>query len=116
MNTLKFKTVFATIACALVFTAYSSDASGQTVGFPATGGPGTEMTQIINRMGLGSNCSRCKALAAEMDAGGADWVLQNRDYVVQRTISNAQALGHRMGPVQRMGVRAIVTRSARRAR
>ena len=39
-------------------------------------GPGTEMTQIINRMGLGSDCGRCKALAAEMDQRGPDWVLQ----------------------------------------
>jgi len=33
----------------------------------AAQGPGTEMTQIINRLGLGSDCGRCKALAAEMD-------------------------------------------------
>lgn len=79
-------------------------------------GPGTEMTQIINRLGLGSNCGRCKALAAEMDRGGPDWVSQNRQYVVQRTISNAKNLGHRMGPAQRMGVRMIVRTAVRRSR
>ena len=57
-------------------------------------GPGTEMTEIINRWGLGSDCSRCKALAAEMDYRGADWVLQNRQYVANRTIDNASNLGH----------------------
>lgn len=96
----------------------SSSVSGQQFYAPTgtVGGPGTEMTQIINRLGLGSDCGRCKALAAEMDQNGAAWVMQNRNYVVQRTVSNAQALGHRMGPVQRLGVRAIVTRSVRRSR
>ena len=79
-------------------------------------GPGTEMTQIINRLGLGSDCGRCKALAAEMDLNGADWVLENRNYVAQRTISNAENLGHRMGPFRRAGVRTIIRTSARRAR
>ena len=50
----------------------SSSVSGQQVFAPTgtTGGPGTEMTQIINRLGLGSDCGRCKALAAEMDQNG----------------------------------------------
>lgn len=79
-------------------------------------GPGTEMTQIINRLGLGSDCGRCKALAAEMDRNGSAWVLQNRNYVARRTISNAENLGHRMGPIRRAGVRAIIRTSARRSR
>ena len=79
-------------------------------------GPGTEMTQIINRIGLGSDCSRCKALASEMDQNGAAWVLQNRNYIAQRTIRNAENLGHYMGPVRRAGVRAMIRTSARRAR
>lgn len=78
-------------------------------------GPGTEMTQIINRAGMGSDCGRCKALAAQMDRNGSQWVLQNRKHVVQRTISNAENLGHRMGPVRRVGVRAIVRTAVRRA-
>lgn len=78
-------------------------------------GPGTEMTRIINRAGLGSDCGRCKALANEMDCRGSDWVLQNRQHVVQRTISNAENLGHRMGPARRLGVRAIVRTAVRRA-
>ena len=71
---------------------------------------------MINRLGLGSDCGRCKALAAEMDANGPDWVRQNFEYVVSRTISNAQALGHRMGPVRRAGVRSLVRRAIRRNR
>lgn len=82
----------------------------------STGGPGTEMTRIINRLGLGSDCQRCKALAAEMDQGGVAWVQQNREAVIQRTISNAENLGHRMGPARRVGVRVILNRSIRRSR
>lgn len=48
-------------------------------------GPGTEMTQIINRLGLGSDCGRCQALASKMDQNGAAWVMQNRDYIANRT-------------------------------
>ena len=84
-------------------------------GIASAAGPGTEMTQIINRAGLGSDCGRCKALATEMDCRGSRWVLHNRDYVVQRTISNAENLGHRMGPARRVGVRAIVGAAVRRA-
>jgi len=83
---------------------------------PMAGGPGTEMTKIINRMGMGSDCGRCKSLAAQMDQGGPSWVMQNREYVVQRTISNATNLGHRMGPVRRAGVRWMVGTSVRRSR
>ncbi len=79
-------------------------------------GPGTEMTQIINRMGLGSDCGRCQALANEMDQNGSAWVLQNRNYIAQRTISNAENLGHRMGPVRRAGVRAMIRTAVRRSR
>ena len=60
----------------------SSSVSGQQIFAPTTGrvgGPGTEMTQIINRLGLGSDCGRCKALAAEMDQNGSAWVMQNRN-------------------------------------
>lgn len=85
------------------------------LGVASADGPGTEMTRIINRAGLGSNCGRCKALANEMDCRGSDWVLQNRQHVVQRTISNAENLGHRMGPARRVGVRAIVRTAVRRA-
>lgn len=81
-----------------------------------TGGPGTEMTKMINRLGLGSDCASCKALAAEMDRGGPQWVRQNRNYVVLRTINNAKNLGHRMGPIQRAGVRTLVRKSIRRSR
>jgi len=79
-------------------------------------GPGTEMTQIINRLGLGSDCGRCKALAAEMDLRGPDWVLQNQRQVADRTIDNASRLGHNMGPMRRFGVRMIVRTSVRRSR
>ena len=79
-------------------------------------GPGTEMTRMINRLGLGSDCGRCKALADQMDHCGPEWVQQNRHYVVSRTISNAQNLGHRMGPIRKLGVRAMVQRSVRLAR
>lgn len=80
------------------------------------GGPGTEMTHMINRLGLGSNCGRCKALAAQMDRGGPDWVMANYDYVTSRTISNAKNLGHRMGPIQRAGVHMLVRKAVRRSR
>ena len=80
------------------------------------GGPGTEMTQIINRIGLGSDCGRCKALAAQMDNCGPNWVCNNFDHVVARTISNAENLGNRMGPVRRVGVRAVVRTAVRRSR
>ncbi len=80
------------------------------------GGPGTEMTQIINRLGLGSDCGRCKALANEMDRNGPQWVLNNFNHVAQRTISNAENLGHRMGPIRRVGVRQIVRASVRRSK
>lgn len=79
-------------------------------------GPGTEMTRIINRIGLGSDCQRCKSLADQMDRNGADWVTANFDHVVQRTVANAANLGHRMGPVRRTGVRLIVRRSVRLSR
>lgn len=79
-------------------------------------GPGTEMTRIINRLGLGSDCERCRSLAAQMDQGGPYWVQQNYDYVVAQTIRNAERLGHRMGPVRRAGVRSIVRRSIRLSR
>ena len=79
-------------------------------------GPGTEMTQIINRVGLGSDCGRCKALAAEMDQRGPDWVLQNRHDIASRTIDNASRLGHNMGPMKRMGVRMMIRTSVRRSR
>lgn len=79
-------------------------------------GPGTQMTQIINRMGLGSNCGRCQALANEMDQNGSAWVLQNRNYIAQRTINNAENLGHFMGPIRRAGVRAMIRTSVRRSR
>lgn len=84
-------------------------------GVASAAGPGTEMTNIINRAGLGSDCGRCKALAAEMDRNGSQWVMQNRKIVVQRTISNAENLGNRMGPIRRVGVRAIVRTAVRRA-
>lgn len=87
--------------------------NGQAI---ASGGPGTEMTKMINRVGLGSDCGRCKALAAQMDQGGPDWVRQNFDYVVSSTISNAENLGHQMGPLRRSGVRVLVRRSILRAR
>jgi len=74
------------------------------------------MTQIINRLGRGSDCGRCKALAAEMDRGGPEWVLNNFDYVTSRTISNAENLGNRMGPIRRIGVRTIVRTAVRRSR
>jgi len=79
-------------------------------------GPGTEMTQIINRMGLGSDCGRCKALAAEMDQLGPDGVLQNRHQIASRTIDNASRLGHNMGPMKRLGVRMMIRTSVRRSR
>lgn len=79
----------------------------------SSGGPGTEMTRIINRLGMGSDCSRCKNLAAEMDQRGPEWVRQNMDYVVGRTVSNAENLGYNMGPIRRAGVRRIVRRSVR---
>ncbi len=79
-------------------------------------GPGTEMTQIINRVGLGSDCGRCKALAAEMDQRGPDWVLQNRHDIANRTIDNASRLGHNMGPMKRLGVRMMIRTSVRRSR
>ncbi|MEM9943065.1 MAG: hypothetical protein AAF939_15990 [Planctomycetota bacterium] len=66
------------------------------------------MTKIINRLGLGADCGRCKALAAEMDRGGVAWVKENFEYVVAKTISNAERLGHKMGPVKKHGVRTIV--------
>ncbi len=79
-------------------------------------GPGTEMTRIINRVGLGSDCERCQALAAEMDQRGPAWVMQNRNHVASRTIDNATRLGHRMGPAKRMGVRMLVRTAVRRSR
>ena len=102
-------------ATILVFTATSAT-TGQLSAQPGDGGPGTEMTQIINRLGMGSDCSRCQALAAQMDQGGPHWVEQNFEYVVAQTISNAKNLGHRMGPVQQRGVRAVVRRSIRLSR
>ncbi|MDB2687020.1 hypothetical protein N9Y42_07380 [Mariniblastus sp.] len=105
---IKTKIAFAAIALAL------SCLSSDNVAFAQ--GPGTEMTQIINRLGLGANCGRCQALAAEMDQNGSAWVMQNRNYVANRTISNAENLGHRMGVVRRAGVRAMIRTSVRRAR
>ncbi len=74
-------------------------------------GPGTEMTKMINRLGFGSDCGRCKALANEMDQGGPRWVRANREYVVQRTISNAKNLGQPMGPIQQVGARMLVQKA-----
>ena len=118
MNARLFKNAVQSLFAFSLLLVVCSNVSAQqfAVAPPAAGGPGTEMTQIINRLGLGSDCGRCQALAAEMDQNGANWVVQNKQYVVQRTISNAQNLGHRMGPVQRMGVRTIVQRAVRRSR
>lgn len=79
-------------------------------------GPGTEATRIINRMGLGADCGRCRALAAQMDAGGPRWVLANRGAIARQMVANADALGHRMGPVRRLGVRVIIRRAVRASR
>ena len=79
------------------------------------GGPGTEMTKMINRLGLGSDCGRCKALADQMDANGSQWVRNNFNYVADRTISNVEKLGNRMGPVRRAGVRSLLRRAIRRS-
>lgn len=98
------------VAIALSLFAVSTERSAHAQGV------GTEMTQIINRLGLGSNCGRCQALASEMDRNGPAWVMQNRNYVAERTISNAENLGHRMGPLRRAGVRAIIRTSVRRTR
>jgi len=100
--------LFLAVATLLISLSVANDTFAQ--------GPGTEMTQIINRMGLGANCGRCKALAAEMDLNGSQWVMQNRTYVANRTISNAQNLGHRMGVIQRAGVKAMIRTSVRRSR
>ena len=81
----------------------------------STGGPGTEMTKMINRLGLGSDCGRCKALAAQMDANGSQWVQNNFDSIAKQTISNAENLGNRMGPVRRTGVRVLIRRAIRRS-
>lgn len=108
MNTKSY--LFFLLACGF-FLGILGESHAQVVG-----GPGTEMTKIINRIGLGSDCSRCKSLAAQMDQGGSDWVRQNFDYVVNQTTSNAQNLGHNMGPVRRVGVRVIVRRSIQKAR
>lgn len=35
-------------------------------------------------------------MAEQMDFGGPDWVRQNREYVVQRTVSNAKNNVHRL--------------------
>lgn len=102
--------LFTLLVCSCVF-GVAGDSHAQVAG-----GPGTEMTKIINRVGLGSDCGRCKALAAEMDLGGPQWVRENFDYVVNRTTSNARNLGHNMGPVRRAGVRMIVRRSIQRSR
>ena len=102
------KISFAAIALTLTFLSCNNGVLAQ--------GPGTEMTQIINRMGLGSDCGRCQALAAEMDQNGSAWVKQNRSYIANRTISNAENLGHRMGVVRRAGVRAMIRTSVRRSR
>ena len=80
-----------------------------------TGGPGTEMTKMINQLGLGSDCGRCKALAAQMDANGPQWVRNNFDQIAAQTISNAEKLGNRMGPVRRTGVRVLLRRAIRRS-
>ena len=79
-------------------------------------GPGTEMTKIINRLGLGSDCQRCHNLAREMDVNGPAWVMNNFDCVVARTVSNAENLGHTMGPIRRVGVRSIIRTAVRRSR
>ena len=73
------------------------------------------MTKMINRLGLGSDCGRCKALADQMDANGSQWVRNNFNYVADRTISNAEKLGNRMGLVRRAGVRSLLRRAIRRS-
>jgi len=107
---MNIKSLLLLLVCGFVF-GFTGESHAQVVG-----GPGTEMTKIINRMGLGSDCGRCKSLAAEMDLNGSEWVRQNFNYVVQRTTSNAQALGHTMGPVRKAGVRMIIRRSIVRSR
>ena len=104
------------IAAAQTQSGCSDSSCGVNFEYTPQGGPGTEMTKIINRLGLGSDCGRCKSLAARMDQGGPEWVKQNFEYVVSQTISNAERLGHQMGPVRKAGVRAIVRESIRRAR
>lgn len=114
------RTLLTLIFIAISGVAFEQSASAQISpreqAFASSGGPGTEMTQIINRLRLGSNCGRCQALADEMDRNGPQWVLNNFNHVTQRTISNAENLGHRMGPIRRVGVRQIVRASVRRSR
>ena len=100
----------------LIATVVLPFASLSTESFLAAQGPGTEMTQIITRLGLGSDCGRCQTLANEMDENGAAWVMQNRDYIAKRTISNAENFGHHMGLIRRAGVRAMIRTSVRRSR
>ena len=115
VKTIRFTVVsFSFLALAVL----SESANAQHFGLAGTqfsSGPGTEMTKMINRLGLGSNCGRCKALAAQMDANGPQWVRNNFNHVVSRTVSNAEQLGHRMGPIRRTGVRTLVRRSIRRS-
>lgn len=102
-------------ACQMISQSPVSACSQGSAQGAVNGGPGTEMTKMINRMGLGSDCGRCKALANQMDQNGPEWVRQNRQYVVQRTISNAANLGHKMGPGKRLGVRILVQRSIQKS-
>lgn len=111
----KLTTVFSSTIILLVGWPFLSGVENSTADLLAQG-PGTEMTQIINRVGLGSDCARCRALSAEMDRKGPAWVMKNRDYVANRTISNAENLGHRMGVVRRAGVRVMIRTSVRRSR
>ncbi|MEM9409895.1 MAG: hypothetical protein AAGA30_02205 [Planctomycetota bacterium] len=92
----------------------SSSAASENYAF--TEGPGAEMTKMINRLGLGSDCGRCKALAARMNEGGPVWVRENFDFVVSQTISNAERIGYHMGPIRRLGVRSIVNQAILRSR
>ena len=107
------KTLFPLIVFVYIL---AGSAANELLAQTPSAGPGTEMTQMINRLGLGSDCSRCQSLAAEMDRNGPQWVRQNFDHVVSRTVSNAQNLGHNMGPIRRSGVRMMVRRSIQRSR
>lgn len=104
------------MAVAQTESACKDSSCGIDFDYTPQGGPGTEMTKIINRLGMGSDCGRCKSLAAKTDQGGPNWVQQNFQYVVGQTIGNAERLGYQMGPVRKLGVRAVVRESIRRAR
>lgn len=76
-------------------------------------GPGTELKRLLARIGITKGSCACNAHAAEMDAKGADWCIENIDTIVGWLREEAEK---RRLPFADFAARLLVRRAVRKAR